>query len=161
MKHLFLLLAALAVAIMAASAQNYQRPTPSKPARHASATQTANIQCDTVANPPADSVVVTGFDKQLRSKRETMFVSNHTSRTITSITLRIDYFDMAGRQLHSATHSTSVDLPPGQTRQIELPAFDRTDRFYYHLSPTPTRAQQATPFTVTVTVLQITHPNNQ
>ena len=90
----------------AASAQNYRRPTPNKPARHAAA-QTVEIQCDTVANPPADSVVVTGFDKQLRSKRETMFVSNHTARAITSITLRIDYFDMAGHQLHSATHSTS------------------------------------------------------
>ena len=157
MKHFLLFLIALTMAV-AASAQNYRRPTPNKPARHAVAAQTVEIQCDTVANPPADSVVVTGFDKQLRSKRETMFVSNHTARTITSITLRIDYFDMAGHQLHSATHSTSVDLPPGQTRQIEVPAFDRTDRFYYHLSPAPTRAQQATPFTVTVTVLQITHP---
>lgn len=148
----------LAVALSAA-AQNYRRPTPSQSNHHAAdAAQSVQIQCDTVANPAVDSVVVTGFDKQLRSKRETMFVSNHTARPITSITLRIDYFDMAGRQLHSATHSTSVDLPPGQTRQIEVPAFDRTDRFYYHLSPAPTRAQQATPFTVTVYVLQITHP---
>lgn len=159
MKHFFLLIIALTVTV-AASAQNYRRPTPNKPSRHTAAAQVVEIQCDTVVAPPADSVVVTGFDKQLRSKRETMFVSNHTARPITSITLRIDYFDMAGHMLHSATHSTSVDLPPGQTRQIELPAFDRTDRFYYHLSPAPTRVQQATPFTVTVTVLLITHPSN-
>ena len=88
MKHFLLFLIALTMAV-AASAQNYRRPTPNKPARHAAAAQTVEIQCDTVANPPADSVVVTGFDKQLRSKRETMFVSNHTARAITSITLRI------------------------------------------------------------------------
>lgn len=156
MKHLLIAFVAL-MSVVTLSAQNYRRPTPTRPQRQI-ITPIERPQFDTVAQPPRDSLQITGFDKQLRSKRETMFVTNSTSRQIHSIALKIDYYDMQDYMLHSATHSACLDIPAGETRQLEVPSFDRTDRFYYHESPVPTRAQQATPFKVKITVLYITHP---
>ena len=109
---------------------------------------------DTVWAPPADSVRVAGFDKALRSRVESVYISNLTDGSISEFALEITYRDMKGRELHKAVHTIQIDLPSGETRKVDFPTFDTQGIYYYHLTPRPARAS-AVPFKVTAKVRYI------
>lgn len=111
---------------------------------------------DTVAAPASDSVAVSGFEKMLKSRRETFLVSNRMSRGITSVDLTITYKDMKGRMLHRAVHTVAVDIPSGETRSVSVPSWDLQGVMYYCRSAKPSRASQATPFDVNISVNFVT-----
>ena len=134
------------------SAQKLTRRTA---ARQAAVPREAVTGADTVRGAALDSVVVAGFDKPLRSTRESMFVTNGTASAISGLGIEITYRDGRGRMLHRASHAISADIPAGQTRRIEVPSFDRGGAFRYRLSEPPRGARQATPFDVTVKVTYI------
>lgn len=115
---------------------------------------------DTVRTPAADSIVVAGFEKTLRSNRESMYVSNRTSSPIEGLGIDITYLDMKGRMLHRSSHDISETVPAGETRLVDLLSFDRQGLYYYHLSPVPSRASRATPFQVKVAVSYILIPKS-
>jgi len=73
-----------------------------------------------------------GYDKRLRSARETMFVTNNTGTDICQIIFHIDYSDMQGRQLHRRRCVCRLDLPAGGTRCVDIPTWDRQGSFYFH-----------------------------
>lgn len=107
---------------------------------------------DTVFQPDS-SVVLAGYDKMLRSSRETFFLVNGSSRHITAISLTFTYYDMQGRMLHSRTSDIVCDIPAGETRQLSLKAWDTQQLFYFHGSPAPRRA--ATPYSVAYNIRYI------
>lgn len=106
-------------------------------------------ECDTIA-PDTTKIKVTGYDKPLTSRRESFFVTNLYSRTIKAVTVTFNYYDLSGRQLHSATNTIECAIPAGETRLLHIPSWDKQLSFYYYLSPRPRR--QSTPFIVTHSV---------
>ncbi|MDE6300781.1 MAG: FxLYD domain-containing protein [Muribaculaceae bacterium] len=150
-----LLTATAAIAL----AQDFTRPVPSPAAQRRHRPVQAVILHDTVTAPPADSVSLAGFEKPLRSVRESLFVTNSTSRPVTGVTIELSYYDMHGNLMHRAVREVTVTLPAGETRRVEFPAFDRQQLFYYHRSPLPRGASQATPFDVTARVVNSIHPH--
>ncbi len=114
--------------------------------------------------PVADTIVATGgeltfsgYDKPLMSRKETFLVTNHYSDTVRSITVRINYLDLSGRQLHSANSTLECDIPPGQTRSLAKKSWDLQQTYYYHLGKKP-RTAGVTPYTVTITLINFTVP---
>lgn len=96
---------------------------------------------------PADSdVVLAGFDKPLSSMFETLFATNRLGSDISCIYLKLDYFDVSGRQLHSCSRRVNAVIPAGATRQLRFPSWDRQGSFYYHRSRKP--RVLAAPFSV-------------
>ncbi len=150
------LTAVIALTALAAVAQNLSRPVSRRHVPRV-AVQTA-ITSDTIV-PAPDSVVVSGFEKPLRSTRETMFVTNNTGRPLTALTLSIEYLDMRGRQLHRAVHTVAEAIPPGETRRVSVDSFDHDGLFYYHLTGSNARSGHPTPFDVRVTVASIVCPS--
>lgn len=114
---------------------------------------------DTLTSPLLlDSISLSGFDKPLRSKRETLFVSNGTATDISGIVVDCDYSDLAGRQLHRRQVTVRCDIPAGQTRQISFRSWDCQEAFHYRLSAKPRRAD-GTPFDVRCTVVAVIIPH--
>lgn len=103
---------------------------------------------DTVAATAAD-VRFSGYEKTLRSNRETMFVTNQTRRPIGALFFTITYFDTSGRLLHRASHRPHIAIPAGETRRLDLPSWDKQFTFYYIDSPRPRVA--AIPYSVKIT----------
>ncbi|MBR5744402.1 MAG: hypothetical protein IKX94_03645, partial [Muribaculaceae bacterium] len=101
-----------------------------------------------------DSVEVRGFDKPLYSVKETFLVTNKLSRRISSITLTINYIDIADRVFNSRTVTVDCSIPSGTTRQLSIKSFDTQKSYYYIRSRRP-RAQ-STPFQVAITVDSVT-----
>lgn len=106
---------------------------------------------DTLATVATDSlaVVFSGYEKTLRSSRESVFVTNRTSSHINEITFLITYHDMQGRALHRRHINVSASIAPNQTTKVDFPSWDTQKVFYYHLSPEP-RTKQATPYSVKI-----------
>lgn len=108
---------------------------------------------DTIVSPAVTHVVVSGYDKALRSRKESFFVTNRldVAGTIVKVDLTIGYYDMKGRELTSRRASVDCDIPPGSTRNMTIPAWDTQQSFYYHRSQRPRRAV-ATPYNVKFTI---------
>ncbi|MCM1483249.1 MAG: hypothetical protein NC043_02865 [Muribaculaceae bacterium] len=146
-----LLIIAVAAA-MALPAWTDSRRRTTRRALHTSApaSKPAIAGADTIVHPQG-WIKVSGYDKPLRSSRESALFTNTASRTIISVTIGIHYTDMQGRELHARTVELPCSIPPDATRQLYWPSWDRQLTFYYHLSPRPRRAS-ATPYRITCTV---------
>jgi len=117
------------------------------PARLVSVEEPAAIP-DTII--PADSTLIfSGYDKPNSASRETFFVTNQMPDSVTVLELNVTltYFDMQGRMLHRAAHSVKTVIPPGQTRNVSVPTWDRNRAFHYYKSTPPSR-RPSTPFRV-------------
>ncbi|MDE6854336.1 MAG: hypothetical protein K2J38_04690 [Muribaculaceae bacterium] len=107
---------------------------------------------DTIAAPELHTVDINGYDKPLRSRYETFFVSNNTANPVAALSLTISYYNTSGELLHRAPHRVSVDIPAGETRQVSLRSWDKQFAFYYKRSTVPARAGTATPYEIAMTV---------
>ena len=108
--------------------------------------------CDTVVSPRAHTVDVNGYDKPLRSRRESFFVTNNSDSTVCGLAFTVTYYDTQHRQLHVAKKNMIVDIPPSETRQISYRSWDEQQSFYYVRSTVPSRVSQATPYEVAISV---------
>ena len=108
---------------------------------------------DTIALDTLDSpdnhlkVRLSGYDKPLRSTRESLFATNRTPYDIDGIILKLTYIDSSGRELHSRLVTVRCDIPRGATRKIDFRSWDSQQSFYYKLSPKPKR-DGATPYDI-------------
>lgn len=91
-------------------------------------------------------ITFTGFDKKINSSTESFFIQNNTDRTLTGITVTIEYLTPDGRQLEKRTHQIKCNIPAGQTRKTDLRSWDKQHSFYY-IKSAPTRSS-GSPFTV-------------
>lgn len=106
---------------------------------------------DTIRGACTDSITLAGYDKPLRSRHETMFVTNRSRHNITGLGLTLSYYDSHGRKLHGRSISVAVELSASDTRQIAIPSWDRQQAFYYHRSSRPRKAD-ATPYDVRIDI---------
>lgn len=124
---------------------------PAAPAAEAEADTTGAVPtfvCLTAADGP--EVTLAGYDKPLRSRRESFFATNPDSvRTVCHLWLTATYYDLSGRMLHRRNVAVDCMLPPGQTRRLEIPSWDSQRSFYYYLSEPPVRAS-GVPYKVTM-----------
>lgn len=87
-----------------------------------------------------------GFDKPLSSNIETFFLQNKSANTIKKVVMEIEYFTIDSLQLHKRSVEIDCDVPPHETRKIDIKSWDKQKSYYFHQSVKPRR--QATPFNV-------------
>lgn len=116
------------------------------------------VVADTIGRDSAQACVkFSGFEKTLRSRRESVHATNLTlSDTVTSLEIEIEYLDTKGRQLHQRTVSIDCEIPPGQTRMLDFSSWDKQQVWHYRLSKPPRSNSQANPFDVKIVPLRLT-----
>ena len=120
-------------------------------------------------NPPETTVELAGavkvepgmitidkYDKPLRSRYESMFVTNHTPATVTSVRVRLDYISMEGDTIHEAVRLLKCSLPPNSTRRLTFSSWDKQLTLYYYLTDKPSRLK-GTPYKISIVPLEMTH----
>lgn len=133
------------------------RPTSDKDKTEAANVLT--IAADTIVpDSITGQISVAGYDKPLRSSRETFFISNNTLYHLCGLRLDIEYLDTHRRTLHQREIYISLDIPPGATRQASTKSWDIQKTFYYKLSPKPKRSD-GTMYDVKCTVISATIKN--
>lgn len=142
----FLLLLAV---LMAATVLNAQHTTRKRLRENPEKVCGQKAVVDTLVDISSEELRLAGFDKPLRSNVETLFVTNNLACRVIGLNLTIDYVDTSGRMLHSRQVAVVTDIPPGHTRQVSFPTWDRQQSFYYWRSRKPERAD-GTPFDVAI-----------
>ncbi|MCH5236581.1 MAG: hypothetical protein J1E95_02140 [Muribaculaceae bacterium] len=97
-----------------------------------------------------------GYEKEISSSVESFLVINGSDKDLSAITVRIDYFDLQGRMIHSRDYTVRSVVPAGQTRKIDIPSWDRQRTYYYYLGNEPKKV--ATPYKVTITPVTYWQP---
>lgn len=118
-----------------------------------------DIPGDTVRGAIADSLLlVTGYEKPLRASRESLFILNRTDRELLSVRLEISYFTgkdtSSGTLLHKRKVELQTQIPAGERRMVWYNSWDRNQVFYYHINTPGRTRRQATPYTVSIKVLE-------
>ncbi len=110
---------------------------------------------DTLAADPDSLITFSGYDKTLRSHKETVLAFNGSKDTITALTIMITYMDMQGHQLHVRRVTLRQPLPPGERRMFTFASWDKQNSYYFHRTePGRLRYQSVTPYRVNVKVLR-------
>lgn len=124
--------------------------------RSAEETTAVSILSDSVAfcDRIAPAIRFYGFDKTVGSAIESFFISNGLDTPICGMEIEITYTDMKGRQLHKRSVAVNCDLPPGETKRVDIRSWDTQKSFYFHKSVKPKR--QATPFDTSIRLLSVT-----
>ena len=110
---------------------------------------TADISRLTPAN---DSITVNGYDKPLRSTRETLFVTNRSGSAVNMVSVTITYLSVNGEMFHRRSVNLSCHIPPGETRQIAFRAWDMQQAYYHHTTRVTPRSPKAIPYRAEITV---------
>lgn len=147
-----LILAAAAMLLLPLSAQRTSRKGLKTAVEAQQATSAATADIDTIVAPTPHTVDINGYDKPLRSRRESFFATNNAKQTVCGIAITINYYDSDRRQLHQAKRNIVSDIPAGETRQLSFPSWDSQQSFYYVRSAVPRRAEQATPYDVAIAI---------
>ncbi len=142
----------VALLCVSSAMANRQRTTRKKlkPAK-----QEQVCKADTLMCKSDDEITLSGFDKLLKSAKETFFATNNTNHDITGIEIEITYTDMSGRMLHKRKCFVETDIPSGETRHITISTWDAQRTFYYYRSSTQ-KHSNGTPFRVKCKVLRFT-----
>lgn len=75
-----------------------------------------------------------GYDKPQTGSTETFFITNNTDRTMSGITLYIEYLSSEKKQIHKRYVKLSCNIPPGETRRADIESWDKQKSFYYEHS---------------------------
>lgn len=107
---------------------------------------------DTIVSPDKDHVEVNRYDKPLRSRRETIFVTNSGQTPIKRIAFTISYYDTDGKLMHRASRSQNTNIPAGETRMVGFRSWDVQQSFYYKGSTRTKNDTKATAYDVKIDV---------
>lgn len=148
MKSFIIIFAACIASLSACWGQRTTRPGLKLEQSHMAQASSAS---DTIA--PA-AIRLSGYEKTLKSARESLLATNLGADTISEIEITINYLDLQGRQIHmrNVRLNPGSPIPPGQTRMLEFKSWDSQRVWHYRLSPPSSPKGQATPYDVKVTV---------
>ena len=94
---------------------------------------------------------ISAYDKPLRSLRETFFVTNTLADTIVSVSVGLTYTALADTaMLHRREATVGCVIPPGETRQLYLTAWDRQFTYYYKDTRIRPRSSRAVAYDVAI-----------
>ena len=99
-----------------------------------------------------DKIRISGFEKRVSDSQESFFITNNTGYRISRILIKLQYYDIDGRPIHHRERTVECELDSGDTRQVNIPSFDRHRRYYYRNGPKPKRS--AIPFGAAYEILR-------
>lgn len=85
-----------------------------------------------------DPVTMASFEQGWLDDESTIALKNNTESTIHSVTFQIIYTDMNGNQMDYETYTKDVDIAPGMTKKVDIPAYEHERNYsYYHSEARP------------------------
>lgn len=81
-----------------------------------------------------DAVTMESYEQGWLDRYGTLALKNNTNSTIHNVTYQITYLDMSGKPLDYEVYTTEVEIAPGMTRQIDIPAYEHERNFSYYKS---------------------------
>lgn len=100
-----------------------------------------------------DSISFLGYEKEINSNHETFLIKNNSEARIMAFKIKIIYKDLKDRMFHSRIIDNECDIPPKETRKIDINTWDKQKTYYYYLGNEPRKV--ATPYKVEFSLLSV------
>lgn len=62
----------------------------------------------------------------------TIALKNNTSGDLHNVTFTLEYLDMNGRQVDYETFTRDVEIAPGKTKKLDIPAYEHARYYHYY-----------------------------
>lgn len=136
-------------------ATSQSRPKKGNARHHSAQTYTVTAHDRKQMREACAAIRFSGFDKPAYSRNESFFITNNSHDPLCRLELSVTYLLSDGRMLHERVIPVECDIPPGHTRNVTVPAWDRQGTFRYCRSKAPARGG-AIPFDVSFTPVSFT-----
>lgn len=92
------------------------------------------LQSFAVPTDSINAVTMISYEQNWIDNRGTLALKNNTSEAIQNVTFLITYLDMSGRELDYEEFYKKVEIEPGKTRKIDIPAYEHERNYHYYKS---------------------------
>lgn len=82
----------------------------------------------------ANAVTMVSYEQGWLDYEGTLALKNNTSSDIHNVTFQITYLNMSGQPLDYQVYSKKVEIAPGMTKQVDIPAYENDRHYSYYKS---------------------------
>lgn len=81
-----------------------------------------------------NAVSMVSYEQRWLDSEGTLALKNNTDEDIFNVTFRITYLDMKGKPLDYEEYTSEIDVAPGMTKKVNIPAYERERKYSYYSS---------------------------
>ena len=82
----------------------------------------------------SNAVTMVSYEQGWLDSRGTLALKNNTSEGIHNVSFQITYLDMSGNPLDYEVYTKDVEIAPGMTRKVDVPAYEYERSYHYYKS---------------------------
>ena len=82
----------------------------------------------------SDAVSMVSYEQGWLDVKGTLALRNNTDETVRNVTYQIKYLDMNGKDLDYEKYTTKVDIAPGMTKKVDIPAYEHDRHYSFYTS---------------------------
>lgn len=79
-----------------------------------------------------NSVTMVSYEQSWLDSEGTIALKNNTNEDIRNISFQITYLDMSGKPLDYEEYIKSVNIAPGMTKKVNIPAYEHERNYHYY-----------------------------
>lgn len=88
--------------------------------------------CATALAKPDDAVSMVSYEQSWLDSKGTLALKNNTEEYIENVSFVIKYLDMKGNPLDYEEFSYYIDIAPGMTKKLDIPAYEHDRNYHYY-----------------------------
>lgn len=90
------------------------------------------VQSVSVAAAKPAPVEMVSYEQGWNDSYGTIALKNNTSGDLHNVTFTLEYLDMNGRQLDYETFTRDIEIAPGKTKKLDIPAYEHARYYHYY-----------------------------
>lgn len=93
------------------------------------------IYLPVLASNQSEPVSLASYEQRWLDSHATIALRNNTQDMIHNITFQLEYLDMNGNSLDYEIFNKKIEIAPGMTRKIDVPAYEHSRSYHYYKTP--------------------------
>ncbi len=82
----------------------------------------------------AKAIVMVAYEQGWLDSKGTLAMKNNTNDTVVSVSYQLTYLDTSGNPLDYKDFTSGVEIAPGKTRKVNIPAYESERHYSYYKS---------------------------
>lgn len=79
-------------------------------------------------------ITMVSYEQRWLDSEGTLALKNNTNEDIKNVVFVITYLDMSGQELDYQEFAEDIDIAPGMTRKLDIPAYEHDRSYHYYKS---------------------------
>lgn len=93
-----------------------------------------SLNLSAISKDTLNAVTMVSYEQGWLDSEGTLALKNNTKEDIFNVTYRITYLDMKGNPLDYEEYTSEIDVAPGMTKKVNIPAYERERQYSYYNS---------------------------